>query len=59
MMKNQPKQFDSRQYMLRNDFEAFYYSDDDMRSVASHRHNFYEMLFFIEGDVTYIVDGQP
>ena len=58
-MKNAPKQFDTRQYMLRNDFEAFYYSDDELRSVAAHRHNFYELLFFIEGDVTYMVDGQP
>ena len=58
-MKNLPKHFDSRQHMLRNDFEAFYYSDDAMRPVAPHRHNFYELLFFIEGDVTYMVADHP
>lgn len=58
-MKNQPKRFDTRQYMQRTDFEAFYYSDDEVRSVAPHRHNFYELLFFIEGDVTYMVADQP
>ena len=58
-MKTLPRNFDTRQYMLRNDFEAFYYSDDELRSVAPHRHNFYELFFFIEGDVTYMIDGQP
>ena len=58
-MKNQPKKFDTRQHMQRADFEAFYYSDNELRSVVSHRHNFYELLFFIEGDVTYMVDGKP
>lgn len=58
-MNHGAKQFDSRQHMLRNDFEAFYYSDDEMRGVAPHRHGFYEMLFFLEGDVTYMIDGTP
>ena len=54
-MKQQPKHFETRQYMLRNDFEAFYYSDEDLRSVAPHRHDFCELLFFLEGDVTYMI----
>ena len=58
-MKNHPKKFDTRQHMQKADFEAFYYSDQELHSVASHRHNFYELLFFIEGDVTYMVDGKP
>lgn len=52
-MKRQPKNFTRRQYMLRNDFEAFYYSDDDLGGVEPHQHSFYELLFFLEGDVTY------
>ena len=54
-MKQQPKHFESRQYMLRSDFEAFYYSDEDLRAVLPHRHDFCELLFFIEGDVTYMI----
>ena len=54
-MKQQPKNFESRPYMLRSDFEAFYYSDEDLRSVAPHRHDFCELLFFLEGDVTYML----
>jgi len=52
-MKQQPRNFDARQYMLRSDFEAFYYSDEDLRTVAPHQHDFYEFLFFMEGDVSY------
>jgi AraC-like DNA-binding protein len=45
--------------MLRNDFEAFYYSDSDLPRVEPHRHSFYELLFFVEGDVTYMVEDTP
>lgn len=45
--------------MLRHDLEAFYYSDDDLHGIAPHRHGFYEMLFFLEGDVTYVINGTP
>ena len=58
-MKQTPKNFETRQYMLRNDFEAFYYSDNDMSEVAPHRHSYYELLFFLEGDVTYMIGDRP
>lgn len=45
--------------MLRNDFEAFYYADNDMSEVAPHRHSYYELLFFLEGDVTYMIGDRP
>ena len=48
--------FNARQHMLRCDYEAFNYCDDNLSSVAPHRHNFYELLFFQEGDVTYTID---
>ncbi len=54
-MKQQPRNFESRQYMLRSDAEAFYYSDADLRAVMPHQHDFYELLFFLEGDVTYMI----
>ena len=46
-------------YSPKADFEAFYHADEEACTVAAHRHDFYEMLFFIEGDVTYVVDGHP
>lgn len=52
-MKQNPSQFEARQYMLRSDFEAFYYSDNEMRPVPAHQHSFYELLLLLEGDVTY------
>ena len=57
-MKHLPEQFNTRQHMLRNDFEAFYYSGDIMHPVAPHAHNFYELIFFIEGNVTYMIEGR-
>lgn len=54
-MKQNPTQFEARQYMLRSDFEAFYYSDTEMRPVPAHQHSFYELLLLLEGDVTYQV----
>lgn len=54
-MKQNPSQFESRQYMLRSDFEAFYYSDSEMRPVPAHQHSFYELLLLLEGDVTYMI----
>lgn len=54
-MKQNPRQFEARQYMLRSDFEAFYYSDSEMRPVPAHQHGFYELLLLLEGSVTYLV----
>ena len=56
-MKQNPRQFEARQYMLRSDFEAFYYSDSEMRPVPAHQHSFYELLLLLEGDVTYMIGG--
>lgn len=57
-MKQNPTQFESRQYMLRSDFEAFYYSDSEMRPVPAHQHSFYELLLLLEGDVTYMIGDE-
>lgn len=57
-MKQNPRQFEARQYMLRSDFEAFYYSDREMKSVPSHQHSFFELLLLLEGNVTYRVGDE-
>ena len=55
-MKQGVTLFSAKQHMMRCDYEAFNYCDDNLGSVAPHSHNFYELLFFQEGDVTYTID---
>lgn len=45
--------FTTRQYMQDGDFEIFYYNDSPPAHVSSHRHDYYEFYFFLEGDVSY------
>ena len=58
MAKRQSSQFNTRQYMLSEDYEVFYYSDTHFRSVGSHSHGYYELYFFEEGAVTMEIDGR-
>lgn len=51
-------QYISRQHMLKSDYEIYYYSDNDLKSVNLHHHDFYELYFFISGDVTYLIEGK-
>lgn len=59
MAKRRSSQFNTRQYMLREDFEVFYYSDTHFRSIGHHSHDYYELYFFEEGDVSMVIDGRP
>mgnify|MGYP006987337438 CR=1 FL=1 len=45
-MKQISMDFNKRQYMRPVDFELFYYNDTELRSVASHHHDYCEFLFF-------------
>lgn len=44
-------QFQTRQHMLAQNFELYYYSDRDLSKVDWHFHNYYEFYFFLEGEV--------
>lgn len=61
MKKQIPMEFITRQYMDSQEFELFYYSDShtSLGKVALHTHDFYELYFFLEGDVTYEIGGEP
>ena len=52
-MKQISMDFNKRQYMRPVDFELFYYNDTELRSVASHHHDYCEFYFFLEGNVKY------
>ncbi len=52
-MKNRLRSsFNTRQYMVSSDFEVFYYSDRDFKTLSPHAHDYYECYLFIEGDIT-------
>ena len=40
-----------RQYMLSQSYELYYYRDHPVRGVEPHQHGFYELYFFLEGNV--------
>lgn len=51
------QKFDPRQIMSAPDFEIFHYKDAKLESVDVHQHDFYEIYFFIGGNVEYNVEG--
>ncbi|MBU3874514.1 AraC family transcriptional regulator [Faecalicatena sp. AGMB00832] len=52
MKKNLQTKFSTRQYMLSQDFEIYYYNDRNLPPhVEMHAHNYYEFYFFLEGNV--------
>lgn len=50
--------FDPRQSMTSSTFEIFHYRDAKFEGVAVHQHDFYEVYFFISGNVEYSVEGK-
>jgi AraC-like DNA-binding protein/mannose-6-phosphate isomerase-like protein (cupin superfamily) len=52
------REFDSRQYMLTDDFELFHYRSSKLLNIEYHNHDFYELYFLVSGKVTYYVEGR-
>ena len=50
--------FTLRQTMERPDFECYHYLDPVPPKVDFHEHEFYEVFFFLSGDVNYIIEGR-
>ena len=50
--------FNTREEMQKTQFEIFHYFDSQPGSVALHHHDFYEIYFFISGQVEYRIEGQ-
>lgn len=50
--------FNTRQHMEAKDFEIFYYEDKILSPVSIHQHNFYEIYFFIGGNVNIFLNGK-
>lgn len=58
MKKKLRSEFNSRQYMLAESFEIFYYSDLHFKSVGLHSHPYTEVYYFAEGGVEMEIDGK-
>lgn len=58
MKKDLQTTFSTRQYMVSKDFEIYYYKDHYLSKVEDHTHNYYEFYFFLEGDVTIMIEGE-
>ena len=50
--------FDDRQHMKNNTFEVFRYKDDYPKEVTLHHHDFYEIYFFLSGNVQYNIESR-
>jgi len=57
-MPTTTQRFDSRQTMRSRSFEVFHYRDKNPESVTLHYHDFYEIFFFLSGNVDYRVEGR-
>ena len=57
-MSQKTQRFDSRQHMNSNTFEIFRYKDSYPKEVSLHHHDFYEVYFFISGNVQYNMESR-
>ena len=57
-MSPNTQRFDSRQSMKNKTFEIFHYRDRQPESVGLHYHDFYEIYFFLNGQVEFRVEGR-
>jgi len=57
-MATRPQRFDTRQIMHSKTFEIFRYKDAYLKEVALHHHDFYEVYFFLSGNVQYNIESR-
>lgn len=57
-MSTKIQKFEHRQDMKKRNFEVFHYKENNPDFVGIHHHDFYEIYFFLGGDVSYWVEGE-
>ncbi|MFV0504285.1 MAG: AraC family transcriptional regulator [Lachnospirales bacterium] len=57
-MKKAINKFNARQSMETNGFEIYWYNAPYNKEIELHHHDFYEIYFFIKGDVKYIIEDR-
>lgn len=50
--------YNSRQRMLRDNFEVYHYLNKSMTHVKIHHHDFYEIFYLVQGSVRYFIEGE-
>lgn len=56
-MKAKAQSFETRQVMQRENYELFYYKEPKGATTV-HHHDFYEMYFLLDGNISYWVNGE-
>ncbi len=57
-MANRIQSFHTRQNMQSRSFEIFHYRDSFIQEVPLHHHDFYEIYFFLSGNVSYNIESR-
>lgn len=57
-MKGQIQPFSKRQTMMNSSYEIHHYKDSYLEKIALHHHDFYEIYFFISGEVNYLIESR-
>ena len=57
-MRQRSQKFDSRQNMTRSNYEVFHYNEPPKNDVEVHSHDFYEIFFLINGNISYWMEGE-
>ena len=57
-MATKSQRFNTRQTMHNKTFEVFRYKDAYLKEVALHHHDFYEVYFFLSGNVQYNIESR-
>ena len=57
-MATRSQRFNVRQTMHNTTFEVFRYKDAYLKEVALHHHDFYEVYFFLSGNVQYNIESR-
>ena len=57
-MASKTQRFDTRQHMRSSTYEVFRYKDAYLKEVALHHHDFYEIYFFLSGNVQYNIESR-
>ena len=52
------QKFSTRQHMVNPKLEVYHYRDAYLNDVALHHHDFYEVYYFLNGNVNYIIEGR-
>lgn len=57
MNSNISSKFAKGQHMSSDNIEIFYYRDLASEAIPSHSHDFYELYFFLEGNIDYMINN--